>query len=215
MKILFFLLFLSPIFFAPTNVSGFKKIDPELAKEYNKAVDYFEKSKYYKAKKKFEEILPKITSYNELLDIKIYMAYCDFYEKDYLESSQAFEEIINSYPNNDRGEEVIFMRGYALYKASPYFELEQKLTFSALEIFETYLSEYPNGKYTQQVTDYIKELNNKLAIKMFESAKLYYKLEKYIPALVTLNNLRREYDITFIQTEVNNLNKIINESIYK
>jgi outer membrane protein assembly factor BamD len=141
------------------------------------------------------------------------MAYCDFYEKDYMDSAHAFGKILASYPNNDRGEELMYMEGLSLYKLSPHLELDQTVTYDALDVLEDYLEEYPKGEHVAEVSEFIEDLKRKLAMKVFEAARLYYKLDKYMAALVTLNNLRKDYDIGFMESEVVGLTRMVNENM--
>jgi outer membrane protein assembly factor BamD len=207
------LLFLCLFVHAESHAGAKKKRGADINVEYDKAVSYYESGKYYRARRKFEKLLTKFDSYHRRFDIKVYMAYCDFYEKDYMDSAHAFGKILTSYPNNDRGEELMYMEALSLYKESPHLELDQTVTYSALDVLEDYLEEYPKGGHAAEVSEFIEHLKRKLAMKVFEAAKLYYRLDKYMAALVTLNNLRKDYDISFMESEVVSLTRMVNENM--
>ena len=85
------------------------------------------------------------------------------------------------------------MQGHALYLGSPDAKCDQTLTKEAIFIFRDYLSSYPEGEYRDKVSVQLRKLYNKLAIKAFYNAKLYHQLTHYKAAVVTLENLEKDF----------------------
>ena len=67
----------------------------------------------------------------------------------------------------------------SLYQCTPEARLDQTPTVAAIAAFQNYLDLFPNGKLKSTAEQRMFELQDKLILKAYLSAKLYYNLGPY------------------------------------
>ena len=170
--------------------------------EKRKIMQWYKQKRYNKVQVHIEQILPKLTNHEDILELQFLQAYCSFYKKDYNLSADQFTLFIQEYPYASNIEEAIFMRGYSLacIKSQPY--LDQKHTFEAMGYLERYLERYPQGNYVDKATHVLKHLKWCLMKKSFEAARLYLRLGYFKAAIVSLKNFERDYPNSVFQEKI-------------
>lgn len=161
--------------------------------KYQQAVARYQEKKYYEALQLFREVIPILKGRKEIIPAQFYQAYAYFYEKSYKMSAHCFENFYKTYPRVEQAEEALYMQGYSLYLSIPDVRLDQTVTEKAIKTLQMYLNKYPYGTYQEQARQYSNELQNKLMLKSFRSAKLYYRLGHYKAAVIALGNFQEEY----------------------
>ncbi|MHB9148151.1 MAG: outer membrane protein assembly factor BamD [Candidatus Amoebophilus sp.] len=169
--------------------------------KYQQAVARYEAKDYYEALQLFKEVIPMLKGRKEIIPAQFYQAYAYFYQKSYKMSAYCFESFYKTYPRLAQAEEALYMQGYSLYLSIPDIRLDQAVTEKALKTLQTYLNKYPYGTYQQEAHQYNDELQNKLMLKYFRAAKLYYELGHYKAAVVALGNFREKYPESIYQEE--------------
>jgi outer membrane protein assembly factor BamD len=169
-----------------------QKTSTGLAK-YQQAVLCYEAGNYNEALRFFEEATPLIRGKKEEASAYFYRAHCSFYQRKYVPSSDRFEYFYKTFPRDHRVEEAMYMRGHALYSNSPDVKLDQAYTQEAAEVLRNYLNAYPQGVYVNKANVQLRELNGKLTLKAFNSAKLYHQLTHYRAAVITLENFQKDF----------------------
>ncbi len=175
---------------------------------YQEAMRKYEKKDYYDARKLFQETIPLLKGKKEIIPAQFYMAQCYFYDKKYRESAYYFAEFYKTYPRVQQTEEALYMQGYSMYLDSPEIRLDATKTEKALHVLKQYIHQFPRGTYQPQVQQCIQELQDKLALKAFRNAKLYYHLGHYQATLIAVNNFQEAYpdalygeEATYIKTK--------------
>jgi outer membrane protein assembly factor BamD len=153
----------------------------------------YEAKDYYEASRLFEETLPLLRGKKEETSVYFNQAYCSFHQKKYVQSSERFKYFHETFFGDARVEEAMYMQGCTLYLASPDVKLDQVLTQEAVHVLCSYLNRYPEGTYANRASAQLKELDSKLALKDFNSARLYHRLTHYRAAVVTLENLQKDF----------------------
>jgi outer membrane protein assembly factor BamD len=166
--------------------------------KYTAAVDYFSQKDYYHAGLLFEEIIPILQGDTAVEKAHIFNAYCQYYEKQYQLASYKFKTFYDTYNRSPYAEEAYYMYAYSLYKDSPRYNLDQTSTSSAIDAMQNFINEYPSSKFVEQGTASIIDLRQKLELKAYERAKLYFStsgvsIANYKAAVVAINNFAREY----------------------
>lgn len=169
--------------------------------EYQRAIAQYEAKKYYEAAQLFEKALPQLQGKNDEASAHFYWAYCGFYQKKYVQSASRFKRFRETFLQDPRLEEALYMQGHTLYCKSPAEELDQNFTKEAAYLFRSYLQHYPNGSYVGQVRTQLEELNEKLALKTFSGGKLYHRLGYYRAAVVTLESFQQEFPFSSYNEE--------------
>ncbi|KAA6335115.1 Outer membrane protein assembly factor BamD [termite gut metagenome] len=182
-----------------------------------KSTDYeykYEAAKNYFAKGQYEK---SITLLNELITIlkgtdkgeeSLYMLGMSYYNsKDYLTASQTFITYYNSYPRGSFTELARFHSGKALYLETPEARLDQSSTYEAIQELQNFLDYYPQSNKKEEVHKMIFVLENKLALKEYYSAKLYYNLGNYLgnnfqACVITAQNALKDYSYTDLREDL-------------
>jgi outer membrane protein assembly factor BamD len=185
-KILFALLF-----FIFTGCAANKKMSG--IQRFNLAMDYYNKKKYSDAIDNFNKASALLKGKKEEIEIAYYKAYSLFYKDELVPSADCFKNFHETFSSDNRAEEAHYMQGYALFKKSPYSNLDQEFTLEALEALKEYLLIYPNGKYSQKAFEHVIILQQKLEDKYFNIAMVYYNMKNFNAAIVAFDNFINEF----------------------
>jgi len=160
---------------------------------YQKAINYYNKSSYLSAAQLFEQLYPLSigTPYGDT--ILFLFADCYFKNKDYQLAAFHFKDYTRRYPGTERTELAALNCVKACYYVSPPYEVDQSDTKYAIEEINEYIQKYPNSKYISECNDLLDELRNKLAQKDFEVIKLYYNTENYKACQIMVRNFMKDF----------------------
>ncbi|QHT67500.1 outer membrane protein assembly factor BamD [Rhodocytophaga rosea] len=185
-------LVLSLLFFS---CSKFQKIQKStnVDEKYQAAIKYYEKKDYDKASLLFEEIIPIIKGTKESELAQFYIAYCHYYQGDFILSSHYFKKFYETFSRSEYAEESMYMYAYSLYEDSPAYNLDQTNTLTAIESMQNFINTYPESKFKDKCNEIIGQLRTKLERKAYENAELYSKTENYKAAVIAFNNFQRNY----------------------
>jgi outer membrane protein assembly factor BamD len=86
-----------------------------------------------------------------------------------------------------------FMLADTYYELSPNYTLDQKYTKKAIEEFQAFIDYFPLNERVIEAEQKIKELNDKLARKEFDTAVIYEKMDYYNAAIKYYNILIETY----------------------
>ncbi|AYA37159.1 outer membrane protein assembly factor BamD [Hymenobacter oligotrophus] len=176
--------------------SSYQKLlkSTDVNKKYTAAIDYYEnKHDYYKAGTLLEPLIPLLKGRPEAEKAEFYFANTNYRQRNYTLSAYYFDQFAATYPASPFAEEAEFMHAKSLFKDSPEFELDQTNTFAALESIQEFLNRRPESKFRSEAEGMSNELQKKLDVKAFESAKLYYSLRYFQSAVVALNGFQQQY----------------------
>lgn len=168
-----------------------KSPDPEY--KLRIAEQYFVKKKYNKAQVLYEDVMPYFKTRSEFQDIYYKYAYCAYYQDDYMNAENLFKTFLEIFPNSPKAEEVDYMRAYCYFKQSPKPELDQTNTIKAMGMMQTFINTHPGSGRNKEATAIIDACRNKLEIKDFKSAQLYYDMGQFRAAGVSFTALLNAY----------------------
>lgn len=198
-----FLLIISSVILT-TSCSKYQKLlkssDNEL--KYNKAIEYYQNKKYYKAQQLFDQILVSYRGTEKAELISYYSADCYYQQGDYILSGYYFKNFANNYPMSKLAEEAAYLSAYCNYLESPRSSLDQSNTKDAISSLQLFINQYPQSEKVEQCNILIDELRAKLEKKAIDIALLYFKMEDYKAAIVAFGNVLKEYPSTARKEEV-------------
>ncbi len=170
--------------------SKFRKIEKsqDWRVKYDAGLNYYAKKDYYTASVLFEQIIPIVRGLPEGEKVQFYLAYCQYYDKLYLLSSEQFKTFYETYGRSTMAEEARFMYAFSLYESSPGTNLDQSSSIDAMAAMQAFLNRYPNSKFRDQAVETIVTTQVKLEKKGFDNAYQYYKMRSYKAAIVALEN---------------------------
>lgn len=160
---------------------------------YNEAQQENSKSKYKKALRLFEQIVPQFRGKPQGQKVSYLFADTYYQLEDYYLSSYQFDRFLQSYPTSDKAEEASFKKARSYYELSPRYFLDQSDTEKALTELQAYLNQYPDGEYADRANELVTELQVKLEKKVYEIAKQYHHTEDYKAAIVSFDNFLADY----------------------
>lgn len=175
-----FLLF-APCFLCLVSCSEYSAVlkSTDYEYKYEAAKALYTNGDYRQAAELFGSLLAilKGTSYGEE---SLYMVgESNMKAKDYESAAMFFKKYYQTYPKGIYMELARYNTGLAMYKQSADVRLDQTSTMEAINEYQTFLDYCPNTTLKEQAQEVIYEMQDKLVLKEYLSAKLYYDLGTY------------------------------------
>ena len=132
---------------------------------------------------------------------------CYYNQKDYQTASQTFIQYYNVYPRGTFTELARFHAGKALYLDTPEPRLDQSGTYNAIQQLQLFLEYFPNSAKKEEAQNMVFALQDKLVLKEYMSARLYYNLgnyrgNNYLSCVITAQNALKDYPYTNLREEL-------------
>ena len=154
---------------------------------------YFANKKYLYVQQLFDDVYPSVKGTPKVEDMYYKYAYASYYLKDYMNAENLFKTYAESFPLSPKAEECEYMRAYCYYKQSPKVELDQTATVKAMNLMQTFISNHPTSTRVKEADAIISEARQKMEIKEFKNAELYYNLGFYKAAAIALETLSDDF----------------------
>ena len=193
----FFLFFAVLIITSCSKFSKLQKTGTDQQK-YDAAMTYYKKGDFYRSGLLFEELIPLLKGSNESELAQFYYAYTQYQQGQYNTSQFLFKKFYDTYARSDFAQEALYMHAFSLYKDSAPHNLDQASTFTAISAMQDFINTYPQSTFRDECTKYILELREKLELKAYDKAKLYYKISEFNPmslkaAVISIDNFRKDF----------------------
>ena len=160
--------------------------------KYKLAFDLFEAKRYAKAAEAFEH-LAMVTSGTAQDDtVQFYWGLSNYRYGDYTTAESNLNQFIATFPLSPFHEEAQFIRLDCLYHSTYRYELDPLPTHRALAEMNVFQSENPTSQYHDQVAAMMDDLNDRLELKAYKAAYLYYHMEDYQAAHYALKNVLKD-----------------------
>jgi len=204
----FFYLILIIFFGCSTNQIDLSVDD--IQDRFDKGMNLIDKKKYFRAQQHFQYVLlrGKHTEIGD--DAQFYLAEAYFFNKEYETAIIEYDKLIRQMTFSPNVNTARYRICEAYEKTSPKFYFQQDATSRAIQKYQEYIEDYPNTMHSQDASEKIKILRNKLSLKMYETAILYIKLEEFEATLNYLNDL---LDIYFDTLYADNARLLIIETM--
>lgn len=165
----------------------------DVAVKNKMAITMYEKGKYKKAIRLFEQIAPALRG-KPNSERSLYFFGKSYYNaKQYYLAAYQLENFTATYPKSDKKQEAAFLAAKCHYMRSPRYSLDQIDTEKAIEKLQKFIDAYPDSEYLPQANKYIKELTEKKEKKAFEIAVQYNYISDYKSALKALDNFLLDF----------------------
>lgn len=183
--------------------------------QYEAAKSYFGEGKNSKAATLLEGLVTVMKG-SDRAEESLYMEAMTYYNQtDYQTASHYFTTYYTTYPRGLYAEEARYHSGKALYLDTPEPRLDQSGTYKAIQELQLFMEYFPQSKYHTEVQQMIFELQDKLVVKDYMAAKLYYDLgsytgngsytttgNNYLACIVTAQNALRDYPYTKLREDL-------------
>jgi outer membrane protein assembly factor BamD len=157
------------------------------------AEQYYVEKKYNNAQQVFEQVFPFIKGTDKFEDVYYKFAYCSYYDKDYLNAENLFKTFVETFPSSPKAEECEYMRAFCYYKQSPKVDLDQTNTTKTIGLMQAFINTHPTSARIKDATDILDKCHEKLELKEFKSAELYFNLEHFKAAAISFANLSEDF----------------------
>lgn len=180
---------------------------------YEAAKEYYTAGQYVRAYQLLEDMVLLMKATDKGEESLYMLSMCYYNMKDYETAGMYFERYYKSYPKGTYAELARYYAGKSAYRQSPDSRLDQTSTIAAINRLKEYLDIYPYSERREEVTDMIYQLQDKLAFKEYEAAKLYYNLgsysgncifggNNYEASIITAENTLKLYPYTQYREEI-------------
>ncbi|MDB5226863.1 MAG: bamD [Bacteroidota bacterium] len=157
------------------------------------ADQYYAKKKYEKAIPMYEQLLTMLKGQKSVDEIYYKYANAHYQNGNYELASFYLRSFYNTYPSSPHAEQAAFDEAMCYLKQSPRYSLEQSSTQKAIDAFQEFVNRYPKSTQMELANAKIDELRSKLRKKAYENAYLYYKIQQYYAASVSLSNFLKDF----------------------
>lgn len=178
----------------------YKSNDNDL--KYEAAIAYYENKDYYRALQLFDLVLPMVRGTEREEKISYYYAYSYYHQRDYILAGYYFKRFANNFPSSRYAEESFFMSAYCSYLNSAPPTLDQTSTIEAIRDFQAFANRYPKSDRVERCNELIDKLRLNLEEKSFRQAMLYFRMDEYQAAIISFQNLMKEFPDTRYQEQV-------------
>ena len=175
--------------------------------KYESAKEFFTKGQYGKSATLLNELIT-ILKGTDKAEESLYMLAMSYYnQKDYSTAAQTFTVYTNTYPKGQYSELASFQAGKSLFLDTPEPRLDQSGTYAAIQQLQIFMEYYPFSSKKEDAQNMIFALQDKLVIKEYLSAKLYYNLGNYRgnnfqSCIITAQNALKDYPYTDMREEL-------------
>lgn len=182
------------------------------AYRYEYAKEMFAKGKYDRASLLFGDLITVMKGSDNAEECLFLYAMSAYRTGDMESAADIFKKYTTSYPRGIYVEEATFFIGESLYDAVPEPRLDQTVTYQAIKAFQEFIDIYPDSKRKEYSQNKLYELQDKLVLKEFYNARLYYNLGPYFgnctsggnnyeACIVTAQNALKEYPFTKLRED--------------
>ena len=189
----YYLLFI--VFISVSSCDNYQKVlkSNDLEYKYQRALEYFDNGKYFKAATILEDLVSLYKGRPEVQDIYYLFAQSNYELGQYLISAYHFKNFHDTYPRSEKAEAAYFMHAESYNMLSPKPSLDQTYSTKAIDAYQLFVNSYPQSAKVAECNVQIDNIRDKLEIKNFETSMLYYNLGDYKSAASAFQSFNRDY----------------------
>lgn len=180
--------------------------------KYEFAKECFANGKFNQAVVLLQELVTIQKGTDKAQECLYMLGMAQFCDRDYESASATFKKYFTSYPKGIFAEQAAFYIGQSLYQSTPEPRLDQTATVSAINAYQEFIDYFPESSYKERAQRRLYELQDKLILKEYLSARLYYNLGDYFgnctnggsnyeACIVTAGNTLKTYPFTSMRED--------------
>ena len=181
--------------------------------KYEAAKSFYTAGKYTKASTILEDLYMLMKGTEKGEESLYMLGMCYYNMQDYETASIYLDRYAKSYSKGTYTELARFVSAKANYLQSPDERLDQSPTYSAINKIQEFMDFYPSSKFKEEATDMLYDLQDRLVMKEFDSAELYYNLGSYTgnctnggsnfqACIITAENALKTYPYTKLREDL-------------
>ncbi|HMD14622.1 MAG TPA: outer membrane protein assembly factor BamD, partial [Bacteroidota bacterium] len=153
----------------------------------------FQNGDYLEAISDFDVIKMQYPGSGVADSAQFYLGECHFQRGEYLLAAEEYQTLKRSMPASGLVPLAQYKIALCFYNLSPKSSLDQKYITRAIDEFQTFIEYYPKEEQVPDAETKIKELNNRIAQRLYETASLYMTMEYYKSAVIYYNTVAEKY----------------------
>lgn len=180
--------------------------------KYEFAKECFARGKFTQAITLLQELVTIQKGTDNAQECLYMLAMAEYCDRDYESASETFKKYYQTYPKGIYAEQAAFYIGQSLYQSTPEPRLDQTSTVNAISAYQDFLDFFPESQLKAKASSRMFELTDKLVLKEYLSAKLYYNLGDYFgncnyggsnfeACIVTSENALKTYPFTTMRED--------------
>jgi outer membrane protein assembly factor BamD len=167
---------------------------PQDAQEaIDQATASLEAKRYRQAEDQFTFIIFNYPGSRQASDAQYYLAETYFRSSDYLQAQDEFDFYLKSFPNGRFQEEATYELAVSYLRSAPSHVRDQSRALKAQEIINQFLETFPDSKLHPDAEKLLGDIAERLALREFDAARIYYTSGEYKSALVYYNYVNGTY----------------------
>ncbi len=175
--------------------------------KYEAAKNYFAKGQYNRGATLLNELITILKGTDKAEESLYMLGMCYYNQEDYQTAAQTFTQYYNVYPRGTYTELARFHAGKALFLDTPEPRLDQTSTYDAIQQLQMFMEYFPQSSKKEEAQNMIFALQDKLVMKEYLSAKLYYNLgnylgNNYLSCVITAQNALKDYPYTTLREDL-------------
>lgn len=175
--------------------------------KYEFAKECFAKGKFNQAITLLQELVTIQKGTDNAQESLYMLAMAEYCDRDYESASATFKKYFQSYPKGIYAEQAAYYIGQSLYQSTPEPRLDQTSTIGAINAYQEFMDFFPESQLKEKAQGRMYDLQDKLVLKEYLSAKLYFNLGDYFgncpyggsnyeACIVTSENALKSYPYT-------------------
>ena len=176
-----------------TSCSSTKPEEVDLQKQFDRATNYLEKKRYMRSQEEFNSVAIRGLHTDLGDDAQFFLGESYFLNKEYILAIAEYDRLIRRMGFSEYVQKARWRICQCYVEQSPKYYHEQSSTERALSKLQEFLDDYPNTEFHEEALTTITNMRNKLATKLYESGRLYVKMEEYASAIITYEDLLANY----------------------
>jgi outer membrane protein assembly factor BamD len=161
--------------------------------QFEASISAYNAGDYPLSEQGFKRVIFSFPSSVYVDDAQFYLAKSYVGMKDYDAAAVEYKFLIDNFPGSEYREKASLGIGEAYFLKSPRTSLDQSVTRKAIYHLRRYLAQYPDSPNSQRAREMLEQAKDRLARKLFESAKAYRRLGAFTSERLYLETLLTEY----------------------
>jgi outer membrane protein assembly factor BamD len=159
----------------------------------DQAIASLDANHFRQAEDQFTFIIFNFPGSRQASDAQYYLAETYFRSKDYLQAQDEFDFYLKSFPNGRFQEEATYKLAVSYLRSAPSHVRDQARAIKARETINQFLEEYPDSPLRPDAEKLLDDIAERLALREFEAARIYYTSGEYKSALVYYDYVNQTY----------------------
>ena len=180
---------------------------------YEYAKQCFAQGKYNNAVTLLQDMITMLKGSQNAQESLYMLAMAQYMSGDYESAAQTFKKYGASYSKGIYAEKASFYVGESLFESAPEPRLDQTPTIGAINAYQSFHDAYPDSRLRPVAQRKLFELQDKLIMKEYLSAKLYFNLggyfgnvnanneSNYSACIITAQNALKTYPFTKLRED--------------